>query len=558
MQVALKPIAGILKSNYLGVPPFQRPYAWGVDNVRQLMEDVNGNIGQEGYFIGTVVTSAQNGEAARLRVIDGQQRLATVLIMLAAAQDRFAEIGDIGSAEELSPYLSSKNLATKIRSPKLEMSDQDNIFFRARFVDKKSDFAPKYESHKRLTGAYACVRAAIDGMTEDRLGEWASFLQECLKVIHVEAARESDAYAMFESINDRGVQLAQVDLIKTHLFKKAGRVRSDEIQRSWATIVDRMEETGSEELILLFFRHYWSSIHGLTREKGRELYRAIQGKVQNANAVYTLVGDLLTNANLYSAIVRPVPMFWKAYSPGEDAYNHIRTLESFNVDRYRPLLLSALRKWDKKGGKNVDSLLRFLVAWLARHLIVGELSSGTLEKAYCKYAVQIDKGDTQNFAQLRKEIQAQGNLVATDNQFEKQLRIASLAKAQLARYFLATLETAMREKTHPELVVNHDPNHVHLEHILPKKAGDPDWKAFNDEEKSEYLNRIGNLTLLSAPLNQSLQNGPYSGKKAKYRESELTITKNIPRDHKKWDVLNLEQRQAMLAAVAVKAWNIKG
>ena len=353
MQVALKPIAGILKSNYLGVPVFQRPYAWEVDNVRQLMDDVKNNLGQEGYFIGTVVTSKENNEAAHLRVIDGQQRLATILIMLAAARDCLAASGDTASVAELGPYLSSMNLITKLHNPKLAMSNQDNNFFRAKFIDGNSDITPKYESHKRLTGAYTCVREEIDKMSGESLGRWAEFLQERLNVIHVQAARESDAYAMFETINDRGVQLAQVDLIKTHLFKKSSSAQSDEIQNAWATIVDRMEETGSEELILLFFRHYWSSIHGLTREKGRELYRAIQREVKNAPAVYSLVRDLLINVDLYSAIVRPVPMFWKKHSSNDSAYDHIRTLESFGVDRYRPLLLSALRKWGKKGGNKL-------------------------------------------------------------------------------------------------------------------------------------------------------------------------------------------------------------
>lgn len=557
MHVNLKPITAILKSNYLEVPPYQRSYAW-TDNIPQLMEDIHDNLGREKYFIGTVCTSEQK-ENARIRVIDGQQRFATVSIMLAAARDQFASISVPNQSNilaHLDSLLHRMDMGSNTISPILKMSRQDNFFFEKRFISREG-CAPKHDSHKRLEKAYEIVRNAVAKMTAEELQAWTDFVEKRLEIIHIESRDPAAAYALFETINDRGVQLTQADLIKTHLFKTAGDDNLDDIQDAWAHIVDKMEEAGSEALILLFFRHYWSSIHGLTRERNRALYRAIQDKVQNPSAATKFARDLVEDVQLYSEIVSPEKRFWKDYSTSGKAYDCVETLEAFRVDRYRPLLLSAMRKWGKKRQKDMDGLLLFLVAWLARPLITGELSSGTLEKAYCKHAMDIHQGDTKTFAQLRKKILDAG-LTVSDHDFMEQLRIASISKDWLARYFLATLETAMRNKSHPELVVNRNPREVHLEHIMPRKADDSNWGMFTKEQRGDYLNRIGNLTLLSAPLNESIQNGPYNAKTGAYRESELFITKSIPKEYEEWNVANLRQRQEKLAAVAVRAWNVRG
>lgn len=571
LVVGLRPIAEIIRENFLVVPTFQRSYAWGED-VAQLLRDIEENLDPEQgeHFIGTVFTSA-NGAAAsdgapRLQVIDGQQRLATLTIMLAAARNKCVRMGDNSSsdiAQSLAPYLFYLDVGDKrrqpTRHPKLQMGQQDNQFFRDRFIDGNPSVAPKYESHRRLAEAYRVVCESLDEMSDDQIRNWIGFVEKSIKVIHVQAAQAAGAYAIFETINDRGVQLAQTDLIKTHLFKLSDEKRLGEVQESWASVVDRMETaTKNEADVLLFFRHYWSSIHGLTRERGRELYRAIQKQVRNAGHVRELVRELASNVHLYAEIVRPEKRFWRDYSRNDDqAYNHVDTLESFGVDRYRPLLLSAVRNWgDGERGREIDALLRFLVAWLARSLIVGQISSGTMEKAYCDCAMKIERNEIESFAHLRKQIQSQG-LVLSDGAFEKQLLFASISKPRLARYFLATLEEVLQGGDDPELLVNSNPSQVNLEHILPKKADDS-WDMFSDEQKSELIDRIGNLTLLRAKLNSTLKNGPYCDKRAEYGESRLLITRQIHDEYPEWNAENLEDRQKKLAALAARAWKVNG
>ena len=211
MQIARKPIANILKVECLEVPAFHRSYVWTESNVRQLLDDMRENKFSE-CFIGTVVTSAQDGESSRLQVIDGQQRLATVSLLLAAARDRFAQIGAGDFAEEMSPYLSSKNVAAKDRNPKLNLSGQDDEFFRGRFIAGNSSIAPERESHKRLAGGYARIRAEIDHMSNRALSEWVEFVKTRLKVIHVEADPKADACVLFEALNDRESGMTQSEL----------------------------------------------------------------------------------------------------------------------------------------------------------------------------------------------------------------------------------------------------------------------------------------------------------------------------------------------------------
>ena len=210
MRITHKPIAQILKADFLEVPTFHRSYVWTEKNVRQLLDDVRCMQGEP--FIGTVVTSDQD-ESHRLRVIDGQQRLATVSLMMAAARDQFAE-KDVGEKiiGNLTPFIADLDLALRLVIPKLRMSDQDGVFFHNRFIVGDSSVTPKRDSHRRLVAADALIRAEIAQTPDRELWRWVEFLQTRLMVSHVEADRKANACALFEALNDPESELTQSEL----------------------------------------------------------------------------------------------------------------------------------------------------------------------------------------------------------------------------------------------------------------------------------------------------------------------------------------------------------
>ena len=211
LQMFRKPIAGILNESFLEVPAFQRAYVWTDKNVRELLEDVRRDMARGDCFIGTVITNPRDN-ALRLQVIDGQQRFATVSLMMAACRDRLEQGDHSHLIWNLTPFLFKVERPSTV-IPKLRLSDQDHDFFLNRFVMNDASVAPERESHKRLAAAYAQIRAEVDQMSDEEFGKWIGYVMSRLLVRHVEADRNADAIALYESVNDPESKLTQSDLI---------------------------------------------------------------------------------------------------------------------------------------------------------------------------------------------------------------------------------------------------------------------------------------------------------------------------------------------------------
>ena len=171
------------------------------------------------------------------------------------------------------------------------------------------------------------------------------------------------------------------------------------------------------------------------------------------------------------------------------------------------------------------TLLKALVAWSVRGLIVGGIGGGTAEKTYCRAAVKIRRGEVKTTPELLKELSA---IVPSDSEFEEAFGLARVPKANLARYYLIALENAKGGVAEPEFVPNANEEEVNLEHVLPKRASATDWGAqFNADERRDYLHRLGNLALLRKGLNGRIGNKPFTVKKPILAMSTFQLTTEI-------------------------------
>ena len=147
IKIDLIGLGEILKNNNLSVPIYQRSYAWKDQNVLDLLQDITTAIkeGANEYFLGSVVMSQKNTD--RPEVVDGQQRLATVTILLAAIRDYFYRENDETRAHNIEDdYLVKTDLGTLERIPKLQLNEADNDFFLSRILS-----LPNSEQKKHLT-----------------------------------------------------------------------------------------------------------------------------------------------------------------------------------------------------------------------------------------------------------------------------------------------------------------------------------------------------------------------------------------------------------------------
>lgn len=545
-------IGSLLKDRLLGVPIYQRSYSWEEDQISDYWSDLRSAFAKSDpeYFLGTVVLTAE-GLADRHAVIDGQQRLATTAMLLAAVRAEYNERGDDRALIVQTNYLADRDLESGEVSPHLTLNSDDDAFFRALVIagDDAAGVEQTKKSHEFVAKGYAQLRGYVKATADDagtewskKLSDWVTYVKDKVRVIVVDVPTEADAFLIFETLNDRGADLTIADLLKNYLFGKAGG-RLNEVRDGWMQAVGALDLTAEASLFTVFLRHYWSSKYGATRE--RELYKSIKEHVTNEAGAVSLVQELQKAATFYSAIQSSDHDFWA--KRGTATRNNVETLLRLDLEQHRPLLLAAMQHF---ADAELQTLLRSLVAWSVRGLIVGGIGGGTTEKAYCQAAMKIRDGSAKTTDDVRKEL---SSIIATDDEFARSFEVARVTRASLARYYLLTLERQAQAVAEPELIANDDEEQVNLEHVLPKSAKHSDWPQFSEEEVKAFVHRIGNMGLLSKGPNGRIGNKPWSVKKPVLAASQLKLTKAAGAEAT-WSKEVIQKRQAELAKQAVKAW----
>ena len=539
-------IGSLIKNRNLKVPIHQRPFSWQEDHVDALINDIKSNFNEEEYFLGTVVLT---GSDSQNEIVDGQQRITTVSLIYACIRDFFAN--DKDSDDIQTKYLSTYDIRTKEYMPKLELSQQDNDFFRNLIINKVVETKIQRASNQKIKIAYDLIKESIQKLLENNnydeniLIDWKEFVDEKLKIVAITVPNDTNAFTIFETLNDRGLALAQVDLLKNYLYSKAN-TRLDEVQKSWIELVSKIESE-DEALLLTYIKHFWFTYYYFVRERNNELFKSIKADIKTSTSVTTFVNNLKNDVDVYLAILNHNSSFWDNYD--NLCRSHIETLNYFNLEQYRPLVFAILKRFSPD---EVKKALKLIVSWLVRNLIVGAMGGGTLEKAYADKAKAIFTNSIKTAAELRDSLIS---IIPQDEVFREQFKIATVSQAKNARYYLSSIENHKRGKQHPELLVNLNPDSVNLEHVLPQNP-EGNYPTFTDEQHSAYYKRIGNLTLMKTKENNDFKSSKFSDKKTKYAESELWITNSLS-TLLEWNINEINKRQIELAELAIETWSLK-
>lgn len=547
---SLPGIAELLGARELTVPVYQRSYSWRRDQqVADFWSDLGNAFGLPGeYFLGTIVLATE-GKGGRRTVIDGQQRLATTSLLLAAIRDELKGRGHNKAAIVERDYLAKETLTSDGKDPRLILNTDDDPYFR-RIVSGEGAPESSVPSQKLLRSAYellcenvSAVAAGAGTEADDRLLDWVSFLSERVRIGVIEVPTEADAYVIFETLNDRGADLTTADLLKNFLYGRAGK-SLPAVRENWARVLGALDLTTADARLTAFLRHYWSSVYGSTREK--DLYKAIKSKIDSQKTVATLSRDLAKSAAMYAAIGNPIDEWWTTLGSG--ARTDVEILARFNLAPNRPLLLAAM---DKFPPTELKRLLRALVSWSVRGMILETMNSGTTEERYCEAAVDIRAGNITKVAQLRTKL---ATVVPGDTAFKSAFAIAQVTKTATARYYLAALERGLAKDREPELVPNNDADLLTLEHVLPRNAEVTVWTAFGKtEEVNSWAHRLGNMVLLPKGKNRGLGRKSFAGKKSILATSKLSLTSNVGGESV-WTSKEIDRRQKKLADLAVYVW----
>ncbi|MDE2902430.1 MAG: DUF262 domain-containing HNH endonuclease family protein [Chloroflexota bacterium] len=547
-------IGSLLRQNLLRVPPNQREYAWTEREVGQLFTDIARAVGENtDYFLGTIVTIPRpNG---LLEVVDGQQRLATTAILLSAIRRYMKEVGgDLLEQAIYGDFLTGIDRTRRARVPRMTLNSSDHELFRTIVTFEGGDElpSPSLESHELLIAAYeqayAHVRrivAPFDARDHgDRLNAWVTFLESKAHVVLLKVPDDSDAYRMFETLNDRGLRTTQADLIKNYLFGRAGE-RIDEVQSRWAFMRGTLETIDEDDLTVTFLRHALIVQHGHIRQA--DVYDVVQDTVRSEDTTVTFAADLERLAVTYAATFNPEHESWNAHSAS--TRQAIRVLQTFNIRPLRPTVLAVAARI--RAQAEVAEALRFLLSLGVRLMIASSTRSGAVETPLANVAHAIWDGTILTAAALKKAL---SQITPSDEEFRLAFESARVSNVSLARYYLRSLETAAKNEAEPWFMPTDDGTVINLEHVLPKRP-QGNWPQFNDDEVRLYGRRIGNLALMRATDNSTIRSAPFPDKLPLYAQSPYVLTSDIA-NHRQWTVKAIAQRQTQLAQLALQAWPI--
>ncbi len=554
MKSELQSAGMILKTDVrYKVPPHQRNFSWTLDEVKQLWDDFLEAIQEDRpeYFLGTIVVQDDPENKSRI-IIDGQQRLATLTMILSGIRTVYREHGDERAEEVYADYLGVRDRRTRVTEPRLALNVINEPVFQGMVIEDASDpdltAAVKnraaVSSNQLVCAAMQYVRSVIrESSTANKkyetfLLELEDFIRDRVVMVLMLVRDEADAYLIFETLNDRGLDLSTSDLLKNYILGKAGN-RLDAVRKQWEEMVFLLGTQNETQ----FLRHYWLSRYGVIREL--HLYKEMKLKFSNQSRVLELMEELRDAADKYTAMSNVDHPFWKGHSSA--VRRDLETLQLFGLSQFRPLLLSAM---DKMTDSHIEKLVRMIVVLSMRFSIIGTLGTGNIEKAYSDAAIGVRSGKTNTPAKIFSNLKS---IYPDDSKFEADFLQRAIGKAKLARYILGEIAAEKQESS--ILVVTEDEKKSTLEHIMPKTRSQEWLKAAkNEEEYLEYVNRLGNLTLIERENNRAAANASFPRKKTEaFSQSNLLLTKDLC-EYAAWTITEIQTRQAHLARYAIKIW----
>lgn len=555
IKITLNGIGQFLKMNKLIVPKYQRDFAWEEKHVTDLLDDIHTAIrnNESEYFIGSIVIK-QNKDN-RSEVVDGQQRLATITILIQVISSIFEKNGENKRAFQIAnDYLLSHDLRTEEEEPHLILNQNDQDFFVENILknEKIENVNSLRSSHQRLYDTKIIIRKRLENIFSssnndlDILVDWIEYISTNVRVIWVEVPDYSNAFTIFETLNDRGLDLAISDLLKNYLFHKSGK-SIEKAQNKWISMVSVLEAMEDDSAIVPYIKYLWASLQGNVREK--DLYNQIKDNIKTKSSAMEFADQLAQNASLYVAIIHSDHSFWSNYS--SKTRNNIRIINLLGMVQVRPLLLSVLNALSKKETeKSIESIVSIIV----RLLVSGTLSSGVFERQFSITAMKVRNGEIKTNDQILAGLKS---IIPSDTKFYEEFTKTNVSKSAIAKYYLATIENYIRDKNGSELIPNNDDEIVNLEHILPKRQTN-EWSQFSEDEHKMYFKRLGNQTLLNSKKNSKLGNVGFDRKLEVFKESEFLINgKFLSDDDAKWGIKEINSRQKMMADYAIKIWKLR-
>lgn len=544
---------GIIKGdNQYIVPIYQRDYSWEPNNWDDLWLDIENNRANKNkHYMGSIVLVAR--ENKQYEIIDGQQRLTTLTILILSIIDTIKSLIDkkidIDNNQKrvdllTSDYIGKKSLKSLNYENKIQLNEHNNPFFSTYITNgrKVNNLRSEHKSNKLLMQCFDYFKKKIrdDVLKDDNIEHLISFVEyisDNLLFIKISATDDLSAYLIFETLNDRGLELSVTDLLKNYLFSIVDDTDRPHVKNIWDATINYVSYSGFPK----FLRHYWMMQNGILAEK--ELYKVVKQNVNTAKSAFKLLEDMSEVAEIYQALNDYNHDLW---NNDEKVKKHIRELNMFNVTQCYPLLLNSYLYLDKDewiGVLRICSIISF------RYMVISGLNPNALESKYNDACKSINIGTATTARDIFNILKP---IYVNDEDFVRNFESASIKtrkSSKQAKYIIYSIENHINNSS-----LDYEFDNGTLEHILPENPTDEWFEFFPRDSEESFIYKIGNFTILEPDANRVIGNKTYTEKKPHYEKSRYAITKQIA--FKIWNPDNILYRQKNLAKQAKAIWSL--
>ena len=549
-----------MEASFYKIPRFQRPYSWDRENVADFWEDAV--LAEDpDYFIGSFVLYKSKDDQDLLYIVDGQQRLTTITLLLAATRDALDHLGFAQLARAVQKLIEREDINSELR---FVLDSETPYPYLQEMIQKFGDRENILEvgsEQEALKSAYDYFQQQISSTLESvdldntvssskkitqKRGKLIQIRDRLLRLqlITVQLGNEDDAYLIFETLNTRGKDLTVSDLVKNHLTRllRPKHKGVDLVKDKWSGILEHFHQSEAEININRFLHHSWLSRAPYTTEKG--LFKEIKKLVTRGSAGGFL-DDLVLDARLYRQVLEPDSYKWAKQE--REIADALRALAVFRVIQPVPMLLALLRDYRAKSltlsqVRNVFQRMEdFHVQFTA---VTSQRTGGGTAFMYASSARQLLEASDKNSKQgvLTEFIAKLRDRVPSAEEFDAgfvdiYFTDKNTRYRQLVRYLLRRLHEYLRGEDEAP-----DYEKFNIEHLASQNS------VSSNRISDEYIGQIGNLVFLPVALNESLANKPAEEKLKRLKEKKVPLDENlkIARD---WTAEAIKSRTDALSAL---------
>ncbi|WQZ49049.1 DUF262 and DUF1524 domain-containing protein [Helicobacter pylori] len=529
------------QKNQLVIPIYQRVYSWEKEQCKQLWDDIikiGGNDKMDRHFIGSIlyVLDGITHSGNTLLIIDGQQRLTTITLLLTALRDHWSD----KRKEIENHYLinSGKDGDKKFRLI-LSESDKDTLLS---LIDK--DKRKPSEPSSKIVENFKLFEEWVSKNT-NKLETIFKGLEK-LTIVWIALKKEKDdPQLIFESMNSKGIELTQTDLIRNYIVMETEIEKQEGFyNKYWRAMEEEFKQ--NEKLFDRFVRHYLTI---KTREipNINKVYVAFKDYRQKEGiGIENLLKDLQKYCGYFCRIV-----FKK--EDDKDLNKALGFLVDLEMDVIYPLLLELYSDYSD-GVLSKDDFrcsIALIESYICRRAVCG-LGTNSLNKVFPSFTKHIQKDEYFKSLEAHFGYLTEKQRFPNNDEFKDCFITIDFYKFKKREYFFERLENFDRQ----ERVYTHE---YTTEHIMPQKLTE-EWERDLGENFKEihnkYLHTIGNLTLTG--YNSEYSNKSFQEKRdmeGGFKDSPLRLNQGL-RDLKSlsFGEEEIKKRANDLADLALKIW----